>query len=111
MSDDLSILEGADSTPIEAGVNAVAKKARGYTLDDVELRGYEVCAFDHNKDVAQQKWEVLFKTGTTSSGLLKAEQEAKHAFNRESEKPEDKRRSIRIRYLVSIDPTKIAEVK
>jgi len=111
MSDDLSILEGADSTPIEAGIAAVAKKARGYSLDDVELRGYEVCAFDFSKDVAQQKWEVLFKTGATSSGLLKAEQEAKHAFNRENDKPEEKRRAIRLRYLVSIDPTKIAEAK
>ncbi len=99
------------STPIEAGIEAVAKNARGYSLSGAELRGYEVCAYDPNEDEKTRHWKVLMKTNASKSGLLKAEQEAKHAFNREGKKPEEKRRAIRIRYLVSMDPTTIEKVE
>lgn len=111
MKNALGLDEPNSSTPIEAGVDAVSKHARGYSIDGLELRGYEVVAYDPNEDEKTRHWRVLYKTNASKSGLLKAEQEAKHAFNRESEKPEEKRRAIRLRYLVSMDPTTIEKVE
>ena len=99
---DRDFLLSSDATPIEAGV-AAATKARGYSISGAFLRGYEVVAFAGEGD--SQTCDVIYKTGP--KGILKAEQEAKHAFAREEKKDEDKRRAIRIRYLVSIDPTTI----
>lgn len=104
-------IEDTPSTPIEAGIEAVAKNARGYSISGAELRGYEVVAYDPNEDEKTRHWKVLFKTNPSKSGLLRAEQEAKHAFKRESEKPEEKRRAIRLRYLVSVDPSTIEKVE
>ena len=104
-------IEDNTSTPIEAGIEAVAKNARGYSMSGLELRGYEVCAYDPNEDEKTRHWRVLIKTNASKSGLLKAEQEAKHWFKKESEKPEEKRRAIRLRYLVSMDPTTIEKVE
>lgn len=104
MAEDRDFVLAADQTPIEAGVNATAK-ARGYSIHGAQLRGYEVVAITPATDDTEERIEVLMKVGPKH--ILKAEQEAKHAFNRESKRDEDKRRGIRIRYVVSIDPTTI----
>lgn len=105
----------AAQTPVEAGIGATAAKARGYSITGAILRGYEVVAItpeERGEDgtiTKERQVEVLMKLGPKH--MLKAEQEAKHAFNRESKRSEDKQRGIRIRYLVSIDPTTIEERK
>lgn len=111
--DERDFVLASDQTPVEAGVGAVAVKARGYSIAGALLRGYEVVAItpetrdDEGQLIREEQVEVLMKVGPKH--ILKAEQEAKHAFNRESKRDEDKRRGIRIRYLISIDPTIIEE--
>lgn len=104
----------SEQTPIEAGIGAAAN-ARGYSISGAILRGYEVVAITpevlapDGSIEKERQVDVIFKTGPKN--ILKAEQEAKHAFAREEKKPEEKRRGIRIRYVISIDPTIIEERK
>lgn len=106
MAEERDFILASDQTPIEAGIKATAN-ARGYSIHGALLRGYEVVAITPATEDAEERVEVLMKVGPKH--ILKAEQEAKHAFNRESKRDEAKRRGIRIRYVISIDPTIIEE--
>lgn len=127
---DLDLLKDEGPATPEQVADAVASNARGISIKGIMLRGYEVAAYNFIKP--EDGWHQLQKFGNAPSALLKAEQEAKYWFGWEQKQQDmreakarkdaekkgeeyvpipDTKRAIRIRYIVSIDPSTIESVE
>ena len=100
---------GTGAAPQEVAAT-VASAARGYSIEGVELRGYEVAKWEEATEKQPGRWKQLERFTGDKKGYTKAVESARWWFNNHwDEEKKECSEVIRIRPIISVDPSSLKQ--